>query len=288
MLLELHAVKKYFPLRSGLLRRTKNYVRAVDDVTLTLSPGVNLGLVGESGSGKTTLGRLILKLYQPDAGRIIFKGQDVTGLSSSAMRPWRRYMQMIFQDPYSSLDPRYTIRELLQEALSPEDKKQMSSSSREDKMRALLSTVGLKGEMLNRFPHEFSGGERQRVAMARALMSNPELLILDEAVSSLDVLVQDQIIELLKQIQQQYGLTYLFISHNLRVVRRLCQRVAVMYQGKIVELAPAPALFADPQHPYTRQLLAAAMDYRVLPAQEFKIAQNSHLIDKGNGHFVID
>ncbi|MCR4336462.1 MAG: ATP-binding cassette domain-containing protein, partial [Candidatus Omnitrophica bacterium] len=228
--------------------------------TLHIQEGVNLGLVGESGSGKTTLGRLLLKLYSADSGQIFLRGQDVARLSSSQFRPFRKNIQMVFQDPYSSLDPRYTIRNILKEALALD--KKLSSLEEQKRMEQVLKDVGLGVDALSRFPHEFSGGERQRIAIARALIMHPQLLILDEAVSSLDVLVQQQIIELLKRLQDQYSLTYIFISHNLRVVRKLCQQIAVMYQGKIVEFALTEDVFNRPAHPYTQELLSAAVSYR--------------------------
>lgn len=296
MLVELKNVKKYFPVKKGFLARSREYVRAVDNIDLAILQGENLGLVGESGSGKTTLGRLILKLYPLDSGTILFDGKDITLLSSKEMRPLRRNLQMVFQDPYSSLDPRYTVRNLLNEALG-EDEKLKTPSAREDRMSRVLLTVGLNPDSLNRFPHEFSGGERQRIAIARALIMNPKLLILDEAVSSLDVLIQEQIIRLLKDLQQRFSLTYLFITHNLRVVKKICQRVAVMYQGKIVEIASTKEIFHNPLHPYTQSLLSAAINYKVMRitregptgGQDRSLFnENSRLIDKGNGHFVIN
>lgn len=287
MLIELKNVKKYFPVKKGFLRRDHGYVRAVDNVDLGIAEGENLGLVGESGSGKTTLGRLILQLYPADSGAIFFNGRDITRLSPRAMKPLRRSLQMVFQDPYSSLDPRYTVRNILKEAVEG-DKKLTTPAAREDRMAGVLAAVGLGADSLIRFPHEFSGGERQRIAIARALIMNPKLLILDEATSSLDVLIQEQIICLLKDLQKRYPLTYLFITHNLRVVEKICQRIAVMYKGKIVEVAAAGEIFRNPLHPYTQELLAAAMDYQSVP-RDFTVDwnENSRLIDKGNGHFVI-
>lgn len=285
MLIELNNIKKYFPVKGATFHIGKKCVRAVDNVDLTIREGENLGLVGESGSGKTTLGRVILKLYSVNSGRIILEGKDITRISARRMRPLRKNVQMVFQDPYSSLDPRYTIRNILTEA----DRMANPRKGCEGRMLNIISAVGLSSGSLDRFPHEFSGGERQRIAIARALIMNPKLLILDEAVSSLDVLIQQQIISLLKSLQEQYHVTYLFISHNLRVVKKLCHKIAVMYKGKIVELAQAEEIFQNPLHAYTKELLSSAIDYKV-PSEAIKIEfdDNSCLIDRGNGHFVIN
>ena len=293
VLLELKNIKKYFPLMKNNFFSHRKYVRAVDDVDLQVMVGQHLGLVGESGSGKTTLGRIILRLYPIDSGSILFSGQDITKFSQKQLRPFRRYSQMVFQDPYSSLDPRYTVGNILGEALTLEAKSQdnqrLSSTVRFERMEKVLVSVGLSGDCVERFPHEFSGGERQRIAIARALIMNPRLLVLDEAVSSLDVLIQEQMIRLLKDIQPQYNVTYLFISHNLRVIRKLCTRVAIMYQGKIVETGPTEEIFKNPLHPYTRELLAAAIEYKSSPRNwELSQTENLRLIDKGKGHFVIN
>jgi ABC-type oligopeptide transport system ATPase subunit len=285
MLIELNNIKKYFPVKGAAFHIGRKCVRAVDNVDLTIKEGKNLGLVGESGSGKTTLGRIILKLYSANSGRIILDGKDITRLSDRKMRPLRKKVQMVFQDPYSSLDPRYTIRNILAEA----DRMANPRKGREGRMLNILSAVGLSSSSLYRFPHEFSGGERQRIAIARALIMNPRLLILDEAVSSLDVLIQQQIISLLKSLQKQYPVTYLFISHNLRVVKKLCHKIAVMYKGKIVELAQAEEIFQNPLHAYTKELLSSAIDYKARSeAIKIEFDDNSSLIDRGNGHFVID
>ena len=288
MLLELKNIKKYFPARKDFFGWTKEYVRAVDRVDLQLRAGENLSIVGESGCGKTTLARLIVKLYPADSGEIIFEGQDITRFSFAQMKPFRSRVQMVFQDPYSSLDPRFTIFSVFQEAMHLEQGRYPSVDEQKKRMEELLEAVQLPADILGRYPHEFSGGERQRIAIARALIMNPQLLILDEAVSSLDVLVQEQIIQLLLDLQKRYQLTYLFISHNLRVVRRISARVAVMYKGKIVELAATGKVFKNPQHPYTKELLAAALDYRpVKRTTEIVLGENSQLVDTGGGHFVI-
>lgn len=284
MLLTLRKLKKYFPASKNLEGKT-SFVKAVDDVNLDIHYGENLGLVGESGSGKTTVARLILKIYRPDAGSIVFQGNDITHFSSKEMGPVRKHMQMVFQDPYSSLDPRYTVRGILKEA----DEVVNSEKGRQERMERILEAVNMPSDCLERYPYEFSGGERQRIAIARTLMLNPKLLILDEAVSSLDVLIQEQIIGLLKDLQKEFNLTYLFITHNLRVVKKICEKVAVMYKGKIVELASVEELFNNPLHAYTKELLSSAINYEVKnSASDFVLNDNSWLIDRGNGHFVIN
>ena len=280
MLLELKQLKKYFPVKNGL-------VKAVDCVDLNIAQGENLGLVGESGSGKTTLGRMMMKLIPADAGEIVLDGTDIAHLSNRQMQPYRAKIQMVFQDPYSSLDPRYTVRRSILEAMMFD--RTRSVAAKADRAQELLAAVQLPMNILERFPHEFSGGERQRIAIARALARDPELLILDEAVSSLDVLVQQQIIKLLLDIQKRFNVTYLFISHNLRVVRKLSQRVAVMWQGKIVELAKTQELLNNPLHPYTQELLSAALHYKTTSRnlEQMVLDEGQRLIDQGNGHFVL-
>ncbi len=286
MLLELKNVKKYFPVRRGFWGESHESVRAVDGVDLTIARGENLGLVGESGSGKTTLGRIILKLLPVDSGDILFEGTDITHLSARQLRRIRKNFQMVFQDPYSSLDPRFTIKNIIQEAMIF-DEKGMTRLQQEDRVRELLLAVKLPEDVAGRFPHEFSGGERQRIAIARALARSPKLLILDEAVSSLDVLIQEQITDLFKDLQKKFSLTYFFISHNLRVVKRISAKIAVMYQGKIVEIASTSELFHNPLHRYTQALLTAAMHYKVSTTnQEISLDERSRLIDQGNGHWV--
>ena len=255
-LLEVTDLQKYFPIRLGLLGRTKQYVRAVDRVSLVIAPGETLGLVGESGCGKTTVGRSILRLTEPSGGRILFKDIDLTSLKQREIRPLRTGMQLVFQDPYSSLNPRRVVLDLVGEGLS-EHHLVKNLSAKKDRVVELLEMVGLSAGILDRFPHEFSGGQRQRIAIARAIALNPELLICDEAVSALDVSIQAQIINLLIDLRQQLKMAYLFIAHDLAVVKHISQRIAVMYLGQIIETAPSAELFAQPLHPYTRALLSA-------------------------------
>ncbi len=262
MLLEFKNIKKYFPVKKNFLGQPQEFIRAVDDVSLTVKKGENISLVGESGCGKTTLVRILLKILKQDSGSFLFEQEDITAFSQRQFQPYRRHMQMVFQDPYSSLDPRFTVRNILKEAMTLDKAAYKTERAKLDRMEELLEAVNLEGDMLSRYPHEFSGGERQRIAIARALVMNPKLLILDEAVSSLDVLVQKQIINLLKDLQKKFSLTYLFISHNLKVVRKLSHRIAVMYQGKIVELADTEDIFNNPRNPYTKKLLSAAIDYK--------------------------
>jgi peptide/nickel transport system ATP-binding protein/oligopeptide transport system ATP-binding protein len=253
-LLEVRDLVKEFPRRRGLFRAPAA-VRAVDGVSFTIGEGETFGLVGESGSGKTTTGRCILRLVEPTSGDVRFKGEDVLRFSAARLRQARREMQIVFQDPYSSLDPRMRVGDIVEEPLAIH--RIGSRAERRARVAELVELVGLDPSQLARYPHQFSGGQRQRIGLARALALNPSLVIADEPVSALDVSVQAQVINLLMDLQAQLRLTYLFIAHDLRLVRHICNRVAVMYLGRIVELGPAEALFTAPAHPYTRALLSA-------------------------------
>ena len=254
-LLEIHNLKKYFPVGGGLFSSHKGEVRAVDGVDLTVEEGETLGIVGESGCGKSTLGRTILRLIEPTAGEIRFEGKDLLKLSSRELRQMRREMQIIFQDPYASLNPRMRVGEIVGEGL--EIHKIARGRKKRERVMELLHQVGLREDHYDRYPHEFSGGQRQRIGIARALAVNPRFIVADEPVSSLDVSIQAQIINLLQELQQKMHLTYFFISHDLRVVEHLSHRVAIMYLGKIVEIAPSEKIYHDAKHPYTRALLSA-------------------------------
>jgi peptide/nickel transport system ATP-binding protein/oligopeptide transport system ATP-binding protein len=254
-LLEVSGLKKHFPVRGGVLGRAIAQVQAVDDVSFSLRQGETLGLVGESGCGKTTVGRLVLRLLEPTAGNVRFAGQDLFQLSSRELRVLRRRMQIIFQDPYSSLNPRHTVGDAIGEPLLVHGLARGAELER--RVAELLERVGLPASYRSRYPHEFSGGQRQRVCIARALALGPELLVCDEAVSALDISIQAQILNLLEDLRAELGLTYLFISHNLNVVRHIADRIAVMYLGKLVEIGDAKRLFEEPKHPYTRALLSA-------------------------------
>jgi oligopeptide transport system ATP-binding protein len=256
-LLATDRLAKYFPVRAGWLSRTTKFVRAVDGVSIRVRRGQTLGLVGESGCGKSTLGRLVLRLIEPTFGRVVYDGKDLVPLSQPALRPLRRKMQIIFQDPYSSLNPRMTVRQIVGEPIEIHHLAR-SRADEERKIAQLLEKVGLRAEAMNRYPHEFSGGQRQRIGIARALAVEPEFIVCDEPISALDVSIQGQIVNLLMDLQEQLGLSYLFISHDLQIVRHVSHRVAVMYLGRIVEQGPADDLYEKPFHPYTRALLGAA------------------------------
>ena len=254
-LLEARDVKMHFPVMGGLIRHRVGSVFAVDGVSFSLERGKTLGIVGESGGGKSTLGRAVVRLYRPTAGSIRFDGQEISNLPASDLVPLRRRMQMIFQDPYSSLNPRKSIRSTLEEPLRIHGIG--DAAERFERITRLLEKVGLRRDDLHKFPHEFSGGQRQRIGIARALVLEPELIVADEPVSALDVSIQSQVLNLLAALQRELGLTYVFISHDLTVVKYVSDRVAVMYLGRIVEIADAPSIYAHPAHPYTQALLSA-------------------------------
>jgi len=258
-LLEIRNLKKYFPVRTGVLGHGHEEVKAIDDVSLDVGEGETVGLVGESGCGKTTLGRCLVRLIEPSSGSISFEGRELLSLPAPAMREMRRKMQMIFQDPYASLNPRMRVGEIIGEGLSIHGL--AKGRARKTRVLELLARVGLRPEYYGRYPHEFSGGQRQRIGVARALAVNARFIVADEAVSALDVSIQVQILNMLLELQQELGLTYLFISHDLRVVEHVSDRVAVMYLGKIVEIAPAGKLYREGQHPYTKALLSAVHPY---------------------------
>jgi len=254
-LLDVRDLKKHFAIRKGLLRQVVGYVHAVDGISLTLRHGETLGLVGESGCGKSTAGKTILKLMEPTSGSIQIRGQDITRLDRKSMRPFRREMQMIFQDPYSSLNPRLTAGSIVGEPLTVHGV--AAGQEKEDRVAALFKRVGLRTDDMRKYPNEFSGGQRQRIGIARSLALNPQLIIGDEPVSALDVSIQAQVINLLIDLQQEFNLSYLFIAHDLAVVQHISHRIAVMYLGRVVELADKRTLFTSPLHPYTQALLSA-------------------------------
>ena len=276
VLLEVKRLRKFFPVHKGVFKSAILNVRAVDDVSLFIKEGETLGLVGESGCGKTTVGRAILRLIEPTSGEILFRSKqlastnevakviDIATAAPKLMKLLRREMQIIFQDPYSSLNPRMTVADIIGEGMLIHYS--IRASEREDRVRELLQAVGLKPDQMRRYPHEFSGGQRQRIAIARALALDPQLVVADEPVSALDVSIRAQVINLLEDLQEKFHLTYLFISHDLSLVRYICNRVAVMYLGKIAELAPTEELFLNPKHPYTEALMSAVP----VPNPDFK------------------
>jgi len=254
-LLEVRDLRKYFPVRGGLLRRVVAQVKAVDGVSFTLEPGKTLGLVGESGCGKSTLGRAILRLQQPTGGQVLLEGRDLATLGPREMVAMRREMQIIFQDPFASLSPRRTVAQTIREPLDVHGIG--TAAERARRVAELLDVVGMRPGIMDRYPHEFSGGQRQRIGIARALALNPKLIVADEPVSALDVSVRSQVLNLIARLQREFGIAFLFISHDLSVVRHVSDQVGVMYLGKLVELAPTHELFANPRHPYTEALLSA-------------------------------
>ncbi len=254
-LLKIRNLKKYFPIRRGLLQRVVGHVKAVDDVSFAIRPGETLGLVGESGCGKTTVGRTLLRLYEPTEGQILFDGRDVTNLQGQPLRTLRRNMQIVFQDPFSSLNPRMTIKSIVEEGLIVHGIG--TRQTRLERVKEILTKVGLDPSYINRYPHEFSGGQRQRISIARALALNPRFIVLDEPISALDVSIQSQIINLLIDLRHEFNLTYLFISHDLSVVEYISDRVAVMYLGEIVETATSEQLYKNTLHPYSKALLSS-------------------------------
>lgn len=273
VLLRVENLKKYFPLRAGVFKKVVGWIKAVDGVSFEVFFGETLGIVGESGCGKSTLGMTILRLLEPTGGRIIFDGQDITKLPPSKLRPIRKDMQMIFQDPFSSLNPRMTVQAILEEGLRVH--RVVPRNRMQEEVELLLERVGLSRDYVRRFPHEFSGGQRQRINIARAIALRPRLVIADEALSSLDVSVRSQVLNLLQELKREYSLTYLFISHDLAVVRQISQRILVMYLGKVVELAPREKFFARPLHPYSVALISAVP----VPDPEVK---RSRIILKGD------
>ncbi|GIO31995.1 MULTISPECIES: ABC transporter ATP-binding protein [Paenibacillus] len=254
-LLEVEHLKKYFPIRKGLWNKTVGHVKAVDDISFSVRRGETFGLVGESGCGKSTTGRSILRLIEPSGGKVRFEGREITELSSEEMRKQRRDMQIVFQDPFSSLDPRHSVQRILEEPLIVHGIS--NRKERQQRIAKLIEVVGLTRTHLHRYPHQFSGGQRQRIGIARALALQPKLIVADEPVSALDVSIQSQVINLLQDLQAEYKLTYIFIAHDLSVVKHICDRVAVMYLGRIVEIADKQLLYDTPQHPYTQALLSA-------------------------------
>jgi len=271
LLLEVNGLKKYFPITGGLLGRKKGEVKAVDDISFYVRKGETLGIVGESGCGKSTTGRLLMRLIEASDGRIVFEDKDIMQMSKSDLRKTRRDVQMVFQDPYASLNPRHSVEQILEEPLIVHGIG--TKEERKKRVREMLEVVGLSSYHAKRYPHQFSGGQRQRVGIARALMTKPKLIIADEPVSALDVSIQAQVLNLLKDIQNEFQLTYIFIAHDLGVVRHISDRVGVMYLGRLIELAESEELYENPKHPYTKALLSA------VPVPDPDIRKKSILID---------
>lgn len=254
ILVDIKNIKKYFPIKGGILRRTIGYVKAVDDVSFHIQTGETLGIVGESGSGKSTLGQVILRLTNPTEGEIFFSGDNISQLPQKHVRPYRRHMQIVFQDPFASLNSKMSVGELIEEPLLVQT--DLTRQERQEKAIQMIEKVGLRKDDRQKYPHEFSGGQRQRISLARALIIEPKFVICDEPVSALDVSIQAQVLNLMKDLQDDLGLTYLFIAHDLSVVKHISDRVAVMYLGRIVEMAPKHLLYEKPKHPYTQGLLS--------------------------------
>ncbi len=271
-ILEVIELKKYFNTKAEFLQKSC-VVKAVDNVSFKIMEGEILGLVGESGCGKTTCGKTVLKIYEPDSGKILFRGEDITHLGRREMRSYRTKMGIVYQDPFGSLDPRMTVGSIISEPM--EIHNLYPKSERHEQIKEIMEKVGLTSEQMNRYPHEFSGGQRQRIGIARTLALNPEFVVADEPVSALDVSIQAQILNLMQDLQKEFGFTYLFITHDLSVIKHICDRVGVMYVGKIVEIAPKKALFKNPKHPYTEALLSA------VPSVNPKIRQK-HIILEGD------
>lgn len=270
-IVEAKNIKKYFPIKGGILKHTVGHVKAVDDISLGVIRGETLGVVGESGSGKSTLGRVILRLMEPTEGQIFFEDEDITKLGYRQLRPFRKHMQIVFQDPFASLNPKMNVLELIEEPLLVQTK--LSRKERKERVIYLLEKVGMRSDARLKYPHEFSGGQRQRISIARALALNPKFVICDEPVSALDVSIQAQVLNLMADLQAEFNLTYLFIAHDLSVVKHISDRVAVMYLGRIVELAPKKDLYGLPLHPYTEALLSAVPSTNVLEKREKIILQ---------------